>query len=94
MFPHLSKIARAHAPQGLVVVGVSLERASTQLHAFVQQQGSNMEYAVCAAAPVQQCLNIVLPKSCPQCFAITVLAVESSSNEKSAILACTITTRA
>ncbi len=46
MFPHLSQIARAHAPQGLVVVGVSLEPASPQLQAFVQQQGRNMEYAV------------------------------------------------
>lgn len=46
VFPHLSQIARAHAPQGLVVVGVSLEPASPQLQAFVQQQGRNMEYAV------------------------------------------------
>jgi len=46
VFPHLSQVARSHAPQGLVVVGVSLEPVSPQLQAFVQQQGSNMEYAV------------------------------------------------
>ena len=49
VFPHLSQIARANAQHGLTVVGISLEPASPQLQSFVQQQGSNMDYAVCSS---------------------------------------------
>ncbi|GAB4818625.1 hypothetical protein N2152v2_005671 [Parachlorella kessleri] len=45
-FPHLSGLQRKFRDKGLRVVGVSLEEDSPQTRRFVEQQGSNMEYAV------------------------------------------------
>mmetsp|Transcript_21619 Transcript_21619/g.67982 ORF Transcript_21619/g.67982 Transcript_21619/m.67982 type:complete len:208 (-) Transcript_21619:27-650(-) len=73
VFPHLTDIARKNKAKGLFCVGITNERKSPQLAAFVQQQSYGMDYTVAVDVDSEGQEKLIMPagaRGIPHAFVV------------------------